>query len=641
MPLSTGQVLNNRYRIVRLLGQGGFGAVYRAWDINLEGPVALKESFETSPAAQKQFQTEAKLLFRLVHPNLPRVHDCFVIPDQGIYLTMDFIEGEDLETLLARSGGPLPEAQVVDWVKQVCSALAYLHQQDPPIIHRDIKPANIRITPEGKAMLVDFGIAKLYDPHLATTVGAKAVTPGFSPPEQYGGGATDPRSDIYALGATLYTLLTGQRMPESITRITTGAPLTPPHVLNSAITPAVEHAILRSTEVTTDRRFQTVQELQAALSRGPDLVVAPAPSSVVASPVVAVPPTRVAPTPEYLPPAPRIAPPPAKRSSLPYLLGGAALFALLAVCLLGGYWMLAGGLLSGGTPTLTPVAMLSATDPVATTPTFTSLPPTQLPPTSAPSPTAVRPLSPTKAPPATWVPTQGASAAWQVGVDFYGGDWKAMDLAKTDPVLCEQACNEDAVCKAWTYVEPGEFGPQARCFLKYTLLPASPKASCISGVKANLMELESGVDRLGWDWNGLDLQADDPRLCQKACLADPLCKAWTYVKPGIHAAGARCYTKFGVPPASYNDCCVSGIHPDLLQFEWNVNRPGGDYKDFELQTDDPSACQSACLADSQCQAWTYVKPNTLFGSAPTCWLKGAVPAPVIDQACCVSGISGR
>jgi serine/threonine protein kinase len=96
LPLSSGQILNNRYRIVKLLGQGGFGAVYLAWDINLDGLVALKESIETSPAAQKQFQLEAKLLFRLVHSNLPRVIDHFIIPGQGSYLAMDYVEGEDL-----------------------------------------------------------------------------------------------------------------------------------------------------------------------------------------------------------------------------------------------------------------------------------------------------------------------------------------------------------------------------------------------------------------------------------------------------------------------------------------------------------------------------------------------------------------
>jgi serine/threonine protein kinase len=110
MTLSPGQILNNRYRIVMLLGQGGFGAVYRAWDTNLDEPVALKESVETSPSVRKQFQLEAKLLFRLVHTNLPRVHDAFVLPNQGMYLVMDYIEGEDLGTMLEKAGGPLREA---------------------------------------------------------------------------------------------------------------------------------------------------------------------------------------------------------------------------------------------------------------------------------------------------------------------------------------------------------------------------------------------------------------------------------------------------------------------------------------------------------------------------------------------------
>ena len=183
MSLSLGQVLNSRYRIVRLLGQGGFGAVYRAWDTNLNEPVALKESFETTPSAQKQFQLEAKLLFKLHHANLPRVHDFFIIQDQGMYLVMDYIEGEDLGQMQERNGGPLPEAQVLPYIKQVCDALIYLHNLNPPIIHRDIKPANIRIDSQGQAFLVDFGIAKVYDANLKTTQSARAITPGFSPVE--------------------------------------------------------------------------------------------------------------------------------------------------------------------------------------------------------------------------------------------------------------------------------------------------------------------------------------------------------------------------------------------------------------------------------------------------------------------------
>ncbi len=266
MPLSTGQLLNNRYRIVKLLGQGGFGAVYRAWDTNLDEPIAIKESLETSPSAQKQFQLEAKLLFRLVHPNLPRVHDCFVLPSQGMYLVMDFVEGEDLAKLLKQSGGPLPEVQALEWIGQVCNALIYLHAQNPPVIHRDIKPANIKITPEGKAMLVDFGIAKLSDGQLQTTVGARAVTPGFSPNEQYmSAGRTDARTDVYALGATLYALLTGKTPPEVPER-NLGAALPAPTALNPSVTPRVSRAIMQAMEMLPENRFQSVAAFWRALN---------------------------------------------------------------------------------------------------------------------------------------------------------------------------------------------------------------------------------------------------------------------------------------------------------------------------------------------------------------------------------------
>ena len=121
----------------------------------------------------RQFIREAQLLANLSHPNLPRVIDYFVLAGQGQYLVMDYVEGEDLQDMLDRTAQPLPAAQALDWIGQVCDALTYLHRHDPPIIHRDIKPANIRITPHGRAMLVDFGIAKLYDPQARTTVGAR------------------------------------------------------------------------------------------------------------------------------------------------------------------------------------------------------------------------------------------------------------------------------------------------------------------------------------------------------------------------------------------------------------------------------------------------------------------------------------
>jgi serine/threonine protein kinase len=264
MPLIPGQVLNNRYRIVKLLGQGGFGAVYRAWDANLKCIVAVKENLDTSPSSQNQFAREAAILYKLRHPNLPIVIDNFSITGQGQYLVMDYIEGEDLEELRQKSGGCLTEAQVLPWIMQVLDALEYMHEHKPPVIHRDIKPANIKINSEGKAMLVDFGVAKTFDPNMRTMTGARAVTPGYAPFEQYGQAPTDARSDIYALGATLYTLLTGEQPTESIARMA-GTVLTAPSSLNPSITLETEQAILRAMEVQPSQRYQIAEDFKAAL----------------------------------------------------------------------------------------------------------------------------------------------------------------------------------------------------------------------------------------------------------------------------------------------------------------------------------------------------------------------------------------
>ncbi len=266
MALAQGQVLNNRYRVVKLLGKGGFGAVYRAWDIPLNRLCALKENTEISPEAERQFDREASLLAGLHHPNLPVVSDHFSIAGQGQYLVMDFVEGDDLQAMLDRAKGPLPENQALDWILQVCDALGYLHSQQPPIIHRDVKPANIKITPQGQAILVDFGIAKVYNPKLKTTLGARAVTPGYSPTEQYGVGITDGRSDVYALGATLYALLTGSDPVESVQR-SAGSPFPAPRDLNPAISPAVEAAILRAMDLIPDQRWQSIADFKSALEK--------------------------------------------------------------------------------------------------------------------------------------------------------------------------------------------------------------------------------------------------------------------------------------------------------------------------------------------------------------------------------------
>ena len=256
MTLAIGSILQNRYRIVKLIGQGGFGAVYRGWDLSLEQPVAVKENFGSDAESQRQFEREAKLLAGLRHPNLPRVGDHFVVPGQGQYLVMDFVEGKSLTTLLSERGGPLDEAEVLPWMRQVCEALDYLHTRTPPIIHRDVKPDNIIVAPDGRAMLVDFGISKVYDPGKGTTIGAKAVTPGYSPPEQYGRGRTDARSDVYALGATLYTLLTGQTPPDGPDLSSGADVLTPPRQVNPAVSAATSAAVVAAMAPTISRRLE-------------------------------------------------------------------------------------------------------------------------------------------------------------------------------------------------------------------------------------------------------------------------------------------------------------------------------------------------------------------------------------------------
>jgi serine/threonine protein kinase len=266
MALRSGEILHNRYRIIKPLGQGGFGAVYRAEDLNLKVPCALKENLDYWDEALRQFEREALILAGLRHPNLPRVIDYFILPAQGQYLVMDFVEGYNLQEIIERVNQPLVEKQVLVWIDQICDALDYLHSQVPPVVHRDVKPSNIKVTPSGKAMLVDFGVAKRYNPELKTTEGARAVTAGFSPIEQYGEGTTDHHADIYALGATLYTLLTAKRPPESIDRAT-GAPLAPPRQLNSAISPHVEQTILRAMEMLAADRYSTVRALREALKK--------------------------------------------------------------------------------------------------------------------------------------------------------------------------------------------------------------------------------------------------------------------------------------------------------------------------------------------------------------------------------------
>lgn len=148
MALNPGQVLNNHYRVAKLVASGGNGTVYRAWDLHTNQPCALKENTHLTPEGQQLFEHEADLLMHLNHPNLPKVYEHFILPGGEQILVMEFVEGEDLEEKCANHGGALSEAQVLPWILQICDALTYLHCQTPPIIHRDIKPANVQFCPQ-------------------------------------------------------------------------------------------------------------------------------------------------------------------------------------------------------------------------------------------------------------------------------------------------------------------------------------------------------------------------------------------------------------------------------------------------------------------------------------------------------------
>jgi serine/threonine protein kinase len=214
-PLEPGVILQRRYKIDRLLGGGGMGMVYLAHDQRLSNrPCAIKEMVDHFIDPQQRieandyFAREADTLAQLKHPAIPAISDRF--DDQNRhYLVMEYVEGRNLEEELAARGGPLPEGLVIDIACQLCDVLAYLHGLQPSLIYRDMKPSNVMLTGAGRAVLVDFGIARLFK---AQRKGTMIGTLGFAPPEQYQGIA-DPRSDIYSLGATLHYVLTG-RDPE-------------------------------------------------------------------------------------------------------------------------------------------------------------------------------------------------------------------------------------------------------------------------------------------------------------------------------------------------------------------------------------------------------------------------------------------
>ena len=277
-PLKAGEVLRERYLVKRIIGQGGMGSIYLADDVRLKGRTcALKEvEHDNSLAddllqeARDQFFREATVLARLDHPNLPKVSDFFSIGNRD-YLVMDFVPGKDLRTIMleARQKNEfIEESEVLNWANQLCSALDFLHHQDPPILHRDIKPSNLKLTPSGLLKLVDFGLVKLLSKgEITITVLQGQGTALYTPLEQFGGdsGHTDVRSDIFAFGATLYHLLTNQPAPDARERFLNAGSMIPIRQINSSISSRTEKAILYAMNLHPDERPENIEQFRQML----------------------------------------------------------------------------------------------------------------------------------------------------------------------------------------------------------------------------------------------------------------------------------------------------------------------------------------------------------------------------------------
>jgi serine/threonine protein kinase len=286
--LAAEAVLQGRYRIVRQLGQGGMGAVYEAIDERLDTTVALKETLFTDEKLRKQFEREARLLARMHHPALPRVSDHFN-EDNGQFLVMQYIAGEDLSVMLAQRNGPFPQAEVLLWANQLCDALDYLHTQEPQIIHRDIKPQNLKLTARGQIVLLDFGLAKGSAGQMSVVTTSASIfgyTPNYAPLEQVQGLGTDPRSDIYALAATLFHLMTNVKPPDALSRasaLVNGLPDPLPlaNQVTAQVDPAVAAVLSKGMSQKRDDRFASATAMRDALRLAAENPLGAAPTVLI------------------------------------------------------------------------------------------------------------------------------------------------------------------------------------------------------------------------------------------------------------------------------------------------------------------------------------------------------------------------
>ncbi len=265
--LEIGTVIDNKYKVLNIIGHGGMSIVYLAMNERANKQWAIKEIRKDAATATKinliSIKTEIELLKKLKHPNLPSVID-IIDYDDSILIVMDYIEGNTLKKAVDEYG-PQPQEVVIEWAKQLCDVLGYLHSQNPPVIYRDLKPGNIMLKPDGTIVLIDFGTARKYNSeNIDDTI--PLGTRGYAAPEQFGGhGQTDARTDIYCLGTTIYHLVTGMNPNE------------PPYEIRNirywdeSLSSGLEQIVAKCTQLDPEKRYQNTNELLFALEHYDEL----------------------------------------------------------------------------------------------------------------------------------------------------------------------------------------------------------------------------------------------------------------------------------------------------------------------------------------------------------------------------------
>ncbi|MFZ1702089.1 MAG: serine/threonine-protein kinase [Pyrinomonadaceae bacterium] len=270
--IQSGTTLQQRYKIDKQIGQGGMGAVYVATDERFGSVVAIKETLCMDDNFRKAIEREARLLNSLKHSALPRVSDHFE-EDNGLFLVMEYIPGDDVASILERDQKAFPIEKVISWADDLLEALDYLHNQNIPVIHRDIKPQNLKITPRGQIILLDFGLAKGNPTDASHHTAAKSIfgySRNYASLEQIQGTGTDPRSDLYSLAATLYHLVTNVEPEDALTRAMAVLsqkpdPLVPANMVNPAVPAGIAGVLQIALDLNANERPASAAEMRQML----------------------------------------------------------------------------------------------------------------------------------------------------------------------------------------------------------------------------------------------------------------------------------------------------------------------------------------------------------------------------------------